>query len=176
MFYEYKYPLELVARSMQTRFQHGFARMAMHLLPRLDDVAYEPSSSGLKLLAEDESALATPAEILQQAYGDGVRLGPLRVRLLREAGQVKEPVMNVRVQSRRSDEQNVLDDLARRDAIIQEIDQQRAMCIVRAQATLRNLLGYRQTLATMTANTAEAWVWLSHYAPVNDEPDGGSAA
>lgn len=37
------YPLEQLARSISTRFQMGFARMTMHLLPEFKEVVLEPS-------------------------------------------------------------------------------------------------------------------------------------
>jgi len=171
----YQYPIEQVATSTQTRFQSGFARMATYLLPQLEDVVYEPSSQGLKILAGDECALATPAEILQQVYGNDLRLTTPRVRLLRDAAGIKEPVMNVRVKVRSSDVQEVVDDLARRDATPQEVDYRPSAAVIRAQATLRKLLRYQQTLAAMTENTAEVWLWLSHYSPVGTGSDGDAA-
>ena len=170
----YQYPIEQVATSTQTRYQNGFARMATYLLPRLEDIVYEPSSLGLKILAGDECALATPAEILQQVYGEDVRLTSPRVRLLRDVAGIKEPVMNVRVQVRLSDVHAVVDDLARRDAVTQEVDYQSSSAVIRAQATLRKLLRYQQAVAAMTDNTAEVWLWLSHYSLVGSGPEGAA--
>ena len=42
----YGYPIEQLARSMTTRFQMGFARMTMHLMPEIDGVCLEPSNQG----------------------------------------------------------------------------------------------------------------------------------
>jgi predicted membrane GTPase involved in stress response len=172
----YQFPIEQLASSLQTRFQTGFARMATYLLPELEDVVYEATPQGLRILAGDECALAAPAEILRQVYGEQLRLGAPRVRFVCEAGAMCEPVMNLRVSVPAAADGPVVDDLRAREAVVQEIDRQRSRTIVRAQAPLRRLLGYHQSLGTLANNTAEAWTWLSHYAPVPDGPDGGTAA
>lgn len=170
----YQFPIEQIATTSQTRFQSGFARMAMYLLPKLDDVTYEPTSVGLRILGSDESALVIPAEILTQIYGEEIRLSKPRIRMVRDTDGVKEPVMNIRVSAPVSVKDRVLDDLSKRQSSIQEVDQQPESVVIRGQAPLRALLGYRQVLAGMTANTANLWVWLSHYARVSP-PDGDAA-
>lgn len=171
----YRYPIERIARSPQTRFQRGFAVMAMYLLPNFDDVLYEPTELGLKILGSEESALAAPCDMLHQIYGEEVRLSRPRVRLVRDAEGVKEPVMNLRVSAPPATKAAILDDLARRAALVQETDDQQAAVVIRAQARLRDLLGYRQSLATMTGNRADLWMWLSHYDPVGPPPGGAAA-
>jgi hypothetical protein len=37
------------------------------------------------------------------------------------------------------------------------------------------LLGYQQSLAGLASNTADVWIWLSHYQRV-PQPPGGEAA
>jgi translation elongation factor EF-G len=65
-------------------------------------------------------------------------------------------------------------DLVGRGAFIEEVDWMAPQPVVRAKAPLRLLLGYPQSLATLTQNTAELRMWLSHYAPIPPEP--GEAA
>ncbi|HEY9447716.1 MAG TPA: hypothetical protein VIQ62_11650 [Burkholderiales bacterium] len=169
------YPLEQIARSAHTRFQTGFARMASHLLPDLEDVAYETSSHGLKILAGDESALATPVEILRQAYGADVEIAPARVRLIRETGIVKEPVMTLRIDVSPADVQRVLKDLEQREVVLHDVAVQEPGASIRAQAPLRKLLGYQQTLDALTNDSARLSLSISHYAPVWSGPDGDAA-
>ena len=78
----YQYPIEQVARSARSRFQMGFARMTMHLLPEFEDIVLEPSAQGLKILGANELALATPGEAIRQIHQDDVELQEPRVRLL----------------------------------------------------------------------------------------------
>jgi predicted membrane GTPase involved in stress response len=171
----YRYPLEQIAASRQSRFQRGFARMAIYLLPSLEDVVYEPTTQGLRILAGDECALATPVDILRQIYGEELRVSGPRVRMVRDASGLKEPVMNVRVSVPASFAEATLEDAARRDVAVHEVDYQADRVVVRGQAPLRQLLGYQQTLAGVSSNTAEAWIWLSHYQRV-PHPPGGEAA
>lgn len=169
----HNYPLEQLARSTSTRFQIGFARMTMHLLPEFDDVVPEPSEQGLKLLAFNEEALAPARDVIRQIHPDDVMIEEPQVRLL-YGDVVQEPIMWVRACSMRSFTEAVIHDLIRRGAEIEEVDWGAALPVVRARAPLRQLLGYAQGLAALSADTAELHTWLSHYAPLPPEP--GKAA
>jgi hypothetical protein len=167
------YPIEQLARSRGTRFQMGFARMTMHLLPEFEDVALEASSEGLKIHAANEVALASPGEVIRQIHAQNVEFDDPQVRLLYGAC-VQEPVMWVRAAVDRARAEAVIQDLVMRDAEIEEVDWMAPAPVVRARAPLRQLLGYPQALAALTQDTAELRMWLSHYAPVF--PDPGAAA
>ena len=94
------YPIEQLARSTETRFQMGFARMTMHLLPNFKEVALEPSTHGLRILASNESALVRPVEVIRQIHAQ-VEFGEPQVRLL-YGRVVEEPVMWVRAATERA--------------------------------------------------------------------------
>ncbi len=164
----YEYPIEQLVSSVEASSQLRFAARAAGLLPRRDDVIYQPSPEGLCIMAGDESALATPVEILQQAYGQAVAIGAPHVRLQRDSDGIKEPVMNVRVDVPAADAPGVIDDLRRRDALLQEVDERFRRAVIRAQAALGHMLGYRRALAMMTDDTVALWMWLSHYAAVRN--------
>ena len=169
----HEYPIEQLARSTSTRFQRGFARMTMHLLPEFKEAALEPSDLGLKILATSEDALALPGEIIRQIYAENVAIEEPQVRLL--YGQVvQEPIMWVRAGTERTDTEAVIHDLITRGAEIEEVDWMAPLPVVRARAALRQLLGYPRALAALSQHTAELRMWLSHYAPV--PPGPGQAA
>jgi hypothetical protein len=167
------YPIEQLARSTSTRFQMGFARMTMRLLPELEEVALEPSSEGLKILAANEAALAPPGELIRRIHAQHVEFDDPQVRLL-YAGSLREPIMWVRAAVDRVRTESVIQDLVRRDADIDEVDWMAASPVVRARAPLRQLLGYRQSLTALAGKTAELRMWLSHWAPI--PPGPGEAA
>jgi Elongation factor G C-terminus len=168
-----EYPIEQLARRTSTRFQMGFARMTMHLLPTFKEVMLEPSEHGLRMLATNEAALAPPGEVIRQLHPDDVEIGEPQVRLL-YGDPVQEPVMWVRASVARSYTEDVIQDLVTRGAEIEEVDWMAAQPVVRAKAPLRQLLGYPRSLAALSRDTAELRMWLSHYAPVPPEP--GKAA
>src|SRR5688572_31692637 len=87
-----EYPIEQLARSTSTRFQMGFARMTMHLLPEFKEVVLEPSEQGLKILAPNEEALAPPREVIRQIHTEDVKIEEPQVRLL-YGDVVQEPIM-----------------------------------------------------------------------------------
>jgi hypothetical protein len=167
------YPIEQLARSTSTRFQMGFARLTMHLLPEFEEVALEPSSEGLKILAASEAALAPPGELIRRIHAQHVEFNHPQVRFLHE-GSLREPIMWVRAAVDRVRTEAVIQDLVRRGADIDEVDWMAESPIVRARAPLRQLLGYQQSLAALAGKTAELRIWLSHWEPI--PPGPGEAA
>jgi hypothetical protein len=168
-----EYPIEQLARSTITRFQMGFARMTMHLLPEFEEVVLEPSERGLKVIATDETALAMPRDVIRQIHAGDVKFEAPQVRLL--YGDVaQEPIMWVRASVGRTHVENVIQDLVVRGGEIEEVDWLAGPPVVRARVPLRQLLGYPDALAALSHDTAELRMWLSHHAPVPPEP--GNAA
>ena len=170
----YDYPIEQLARSSRTRFQLGFARLTMKLLPHFDEVAFEPSPDGLRILAATEMALELPAEVIRQIHSNEVQLGEPSVRLL-GGGDGREPIMWVRVSVDPADAEPVLQDLVEREAQIEEVDWGHPRTVIRARAPLRRLLGYPHTLRGPSHAGTDLRMWLSHYrAPLRGP--GGDAA
>jgi len=168
------YPIEQVARSTNTRFQMGFARMTMHLLPEFDDIVLEPSLDGLKILAAHETALSRPGELIRRMYADSVEFEEPQVRLL-YGESVQEPVMWVRASIDREHAEHVIQDLITRGGEIEQVDWMALPLLVLARAPLRELLGYPRALGALTQGRGEVRMWLSHYAPV-PPPEPGKAA
>ncbi len=171
---DYEYPIEQFARSARTQFQLGFARMTMKLMPDFDDVVLEPSAQGLKILGASEMALASPGEVIRRIHSSEVDFGEPRVRLL-YGMKVCEPVMWVRASIGHKYAEGVVQELIQRNAEIEEIDWMPPRPEVLAKAPLRSLLGYPQALASLSQNTADLKMWLSHYAAIPSGPDNDAA-
>src|SRR5690606_16566455 len=135
----YQYPIEQLARSASTRFQLGFARMALQRLPQIDDVLLEATRDGLRILGRDELSLAKPGEIIQQLYRDEVELAEPRVRFLYDGG-LQEPIMWVRATTDRACCELAVQDLVAREAQIEEVDWLPQRPVIRALAPLRRLI------------------------------------
>jgi hypothetical protein len=165
----HEYPIEQLARNTSTRFQIGFARMAIHLLPKFEEAVLEPSERGLKILGTNEAALARPGEIIRQIHSQDVELEEPQVRLL-YGETVQEPVMWVCAGAGRAYTECVIHDLLIRGAEIHKVDWMAPLPVVHAKAPLRQLLGYAQALAVLSKDTAELRMWLSHYTPVPTGP------
>jgi hypothetical protein len=170
----YDYPLEQLARSARTRFQLGFARLTMKLLPRFDEVAFEPSMLGLRIFAETEMALALPGEVIRQMHADEVEISTPIVRVL-GGDESREPIMWVRVSVNHADAEPVVQDLLAREARIEEVDWGLPRTVIRARAPLRRLLGYPQALPDLSDPTADLLMWLSHYRAPPPRPGGDAA-
>lgn len=169
----HEFPIEQLARSTQTRFQIGFARMTMRLMPAFEDIVLEPGADGLRILGANEMALTGPAIAIRRMHAGEVALEEPRVRMRYER-ELREPVMCLRAKVDPEHVEAAIRDLVARKATIESVDWLRAPGIVQAQAPLRNLLGYPQALATLSQGRADLKMWLSHYAPV--PPDSGNDA
>ncbi|MCC7079827.1 MAG: hypothetical protein IT530_04080 [Burkholderiales bacterium] len=164
-----EYPIEQLVRCKTTRFQLGFARMAMHLLPHFRHTVMNVSDKGLVILAASEMALALPGEVIRQIYADDADIGAPEVRLV-YGDTVQEPIMWVRASVPRAHTESVVHGLITRKAEIEEVDWFAPSPVVRATAPLRELLGYPDALAALCGSKAELQMWLSHYAPVPPGP------
>ena len=168
-----RFPIEQLATSPRTRFQQGFARMTMHLMPQFEDVALEATAEGLRILGASEIALATPGEVIRQIHADEVRIGKPAVRFIYQ-GTVREPVMWVRAAVPYNNTETIVQELIGRGATIEEVDWMLARPVVRATAPLRLLLGYPHTLSVLSGGHAELQMWLSHYDPVPPGPEAAA--
>lgn len=170
---DYDYPIEQLARSTNTRFQMGFARMTMHLAPDFREVAFEPCAEGLKILAAHELALSVPGEVIREIHGHNVEIGTPQARLI-YGDPIQEPIMWVRAVAARAFTEAVLHDLILRNAEIDEVDWLAPSPTVRAKAPLRQLIGYPQAFAELAGERADLRMWLSHYAPLRPGPENAA--
>lgn len=170
-----EYPIERTCVHLYEPFQLTFARHAQQVLPRDADVESEANHRGLVLRGETETALEGPVAILREYFGSQIRVGPPVIRYHRGTC-VEEPHMRVRVQCLPEYVEAVRADLEARGASIVDCDTTSASGVVRVTAPLAQLLGYSQSLAMLTAGSAQEVMWLSHYAPVDSPSPGGDAA
>ena len=139
-----------------------------------EDVRFVASEHGLKILAADEDTLTSVAQVLRELYGDFVEVHPPSVRLL--PGQpAQQPVMSVRISTRRDFSGEVRAELRGRGTTIVEESSRSRRFIVRGEAPLAHLLGLPQQLAMLTDGTAVHWIRLSQYAPLPTGPEDRAA-
>ena len=161
----FRYPLETLARKRLAPRQDEFARRACQAMCNTDDVRFVPSEQGLRILAADEDTLVNVARVLRELYGDFVEVRPPSARLL-PGSPVRQPVMSVRVSTRRDYSGEVRRELGDRGATILEESSRSRVFALRGEAPLANLLGLPRRLAALTDGTAVHWIRLSHYAPL----------
>jgi hypothetical protein len=161
----FQYPLESLARRRSARSQMDFARQAKLALVDTDELFSRPFAGGLALFAANEDALAEPARILRDLYGEVVELRPPRVRVIPGEPE-QEPIMNVRITARLEHEGAVVAELRRRGAQILETCVRGRVFIVRAEAPLALVLGLPASLDALSGGTAAHAIRLVRYAPV----------
>ncbi|HYC36140.1 MAG TPA: hypothetical protein VEC19_06940 [Usitatibacter sp.] len=161
----YQYPLETLARLRDSRSQLEFARQAREALPQGDDVVSEPLDRGLAIFAANEEALAGPTRVLQEIYGDGIEVRGPRIRYI-PGDPLYEPIMHVRIVTRRQWAWHVLNELKMRQGRILEECARGRDVIVRAEVPLALMLGFEALLEAMTHGQATSTSRLSRYAPV----------
>ncbi|HNQ57557.1 MAG: hypothetical protein DPW12_07850 [Rhodocyclaceae bacterium] len=170
-----EFPVERLAQLSSNTFQIGFARQVMRMLEASDFLAYEATHEGLMMRGQNEDALAKPAVLLRDLYGDDLVLRPPQVRYMSLGNRPYEPIMMLRVRIAPRHRKAVREDLDARDVAILEEHQRPSVCVLRAEAPLRKLLGYGEALSALTGGSGLHWTWLDRYVPM-DDPPGGRAA
>lgn len=170
-----EYPLERVCSYPAEPFQLTFARHArQHFLVR-EDVEVVASHRGLTIRAETEDAIEAALGLLKDLYGPRLKMGPPTIRY-HKGVSLEEPWMALRIRCKADCLEAVNADLIDRNATIVDCEIESAGCLIQARAPLARLLGYRSSLAKLTAGGGQHVMWLSHYAPVEDPPPDGLAA
>lgn len=170
-----RFPVQCECSYSRERFNLAFARKAMEIVQPGKELAMEPSSRGLTLLAETEMALERPIATLREVYGEEVRIGAPTVRY-HEGARIEEPHMGLRIRCDPQHFDALHGDLFHRKAHVVDAEINRLCGVVRASAPMSRLLGYPQHVREVTDGTAQLVMWLSHYEPLNDPPGGGHAA
>lgn len=169
----YQYPLEVVARRRGAGSQLDFARAARLALSGNDEVMPEAMARGLVLFAAHEDALDAPVRALEEIYGGELEIRGPRVRLI-PGKPPQEPIMHVRVATRRATTWEVLQELrARRARILEECVRDR-LVVIRAEAPLSLLVGLSAVLGILTDGEAKCAMRLVRYAPLHDDPRDGT--
>ena len=167
-------PIEQLVCRKDTRFQLGFAAEARQRVPAGEEFALSASRRGLHVLARNEDGLAAPVDVLRDAYGQSLEVGPPTVRLI-EGVQVKEPIMHVRINLETRYWETVKQALLQRGATLEEEYGRSRNAVLRFEAPLARLLGLAAELRRITSETARYWIVLSHYALVTRGPGGRAA-
>lgn len=170
-----EFPIQRLAQLASSPFQIGFARQVTRMLESSDLITFEATHDGLLMRAQNEDALSRPAALLRDLYGEDLVLHPPRVRYMSLGNRPYEPIMLLRVRIAPRHRQAVSDDLAARDVALLEAHERPSVCVLRAEAPLRRLLGYGETLSALTNGNGLYWIWLNRYVPI-DDPPGGCAA
>ena len=169
----FQYPLETLARRRTAHSQMEFALEAKRVLRDTDDVLFEPLHHGLAIFAANEDALENPIRILEEIYPGRVEIRRPVVRLL-PGDPAQQPMMYVRVRTRREHADAVRQNLRFRGVKIIEEAFRRREVVVRGEAPLANLMGLPTELVELTEGTASHLIRLTHYAPVPPEEPRGS--
>ena len=94
---------------------------------------------------------------------------------MRYGEELREPIMCVRLSIESAYAEAAIRDLVARGSSIDCVDWLHDPVVIRAQAPLRNLLGYPDAIADVSKGAADLKVWLSHYVPVESGPGDDAA-
>jgi hypothetical protein len=161
------FPLERRIRQRSATRQRAFATRARRLVGAAADYRSEASPLGLVLLGPDEEALARPVEILTDAFGRSIDVGPPAARLARVDGWY-EPVMFVRVSVLQRLHVPVRRCLIGGDVELFEEDIVGRRRVLRGEGRLVRLLGLPAELESVTGGDLQHRIRLSHYQPIAD--------
>lgn len=159
------FPIEQLVTIAGAGRQFAFAHKACDLLPKSEETRFEASGRGLLMLGQTESDLNAPRQFLRDAFGGRVRFAVPRVRLVYADGW-QQPIMGFRVETSPSHLKKVESSLEKRAAEIADVEIKACAGVIRGSAPLVDLIGYPRTLHRLSAGTARATLWLSHYEPL----------
>jgi hypothetical protein len=162
-----EYPIECRCSHRSEAAQLPFAQKAMQLLPQRPGAVFEPTSQGLRVIAETEMDLEKPLEILRDIFGEQLHVDPPAVRY-RSTVPREEPHMGLRVLAAPAHFEVLRNELLLRGATILDAEQNKHFCVLRATAPLQKLFGYHSVVAQLTADRGHLVMWLSHYAAVTE--------
>ena len=165
----YQYPLEALARRRSTASQFDFAVAARRVLVDTDDAMFEAHPQGLAIFTANEDALAAPARLLREMYGDFVELRKPRVRVI-PGDPPQQPIMHARIATRAPFAPRVRAELRARGAVLLEHCTRGSTEIFRAEAPLAALLGFPAWLHALTGGTADHAIRLVRYAAMEGAP------
>jgi hypothetical protein len=169
------FPVEQLVRHATLRFQRGFAHQAMRLIEDSDAFTLAAVPAGLLIRGENEEALVGPLDILRQVHGEDLRVAPARARHLFIDGRWCEPIMQVRAHVQPEHLSAVRQDFLALGATLLDIDCLADGWVMRAEAPLRDLLGYGARLRRLAGGEASHCIWLDRYAPLQPPPLGRAA-
>jgi hypothetical protein len=146
--------IERLARRWSARGQFHFASEAKALIPARDDLLLAKSHRGLHLLGRDEDSFRVPVGVLRAAYGPNVTIHP---------HAPGEPVMEVRIGVERSHLVKIRAALQRRGANPSEEYGGPHYCILRFEASAKELLGLPVELSELTCGRFSHQILLTGY-------------
>lgn len=165
----FQYPLEALARRRATTCQIDFARAARQVLVDSDEAIFEAHEHGLAIFTANEDALAAPAMLLHQMYGDLVEVRRPRVRII-PGNPPQQPIMHARITARVDFSLKIRSELRRRGARLLERCTRGSIEVIRAEAPLAALLGLPARLDAITAGSADHAIRLVRYAAIPFAP------
>lgn len=121
----------------------------------------------LRVLARTESALHAPVAALRKRHGPALVVEPPMVRYAHGA-PVLEPFMTVLLNGPLRHLQLMQSDLGRRRATFTRVEHRADLFVVEAEASLGQLLGYRDWLDARFGDAVDVSIWLSRYRPIDD--------
>jgi hypothetical protein len=168
-------PVESLVCTIEHAFQRAFAHEAIRTLGAPPSgIAYEAGHTGLRVYASNEMVLARALEQVRAAFNERAAIEGPRVRY-RLGKRVEEPVMDLTVQAPGACVETIRADLQQRGAEMVDVSVAPALAIVRARASLQELMGYPEWVAGATDGAAKLSMWLSHYRPVRTAPGPDAA-
>lgn len=170
-----EFPLERLAQLASSPFQIGFARQVVRMMEASDALAYEATNDGLLMRGQNEDVLGKPVILLRDLYGEDLVLRPPQVRYMSLGNRPYEPVMMLRIRILPRYKAAVLESLDARQVSMLEEELRPTICVLRAEAPLRQLLGYGESLSKLTQGSGLYWTWLDRYVPMEDPPGGRAA-
>jgi len=159
------YPLRQSLTASEQKLASLRENAATEWISKPDRYLLVDDGEQLTLCATNEQALEEATPLVAAALGSSARFGVPRAHTVLRAqdGERLHPVMFVRVQVHRAHAAHVREELAHRGARVVEEDPQGDRVVLRAEAPLAVLIGFRRFLQQTANADFELWSWLARY-------------
>lgn len=160
------YPDYPLAQELKILFKSGVADFERYLKSILyfpSETIIEASQHGLFIFSKNEDALEKPIKTLNDIFRDAFQSSVPQVRYFCKDHKLYEPIMHLRINVYNRFAKEVELDLLRRDVTVFEIEETEDECVLRAEGQLRNLIGYKKHLESITDKSAYHLSWLDRY-------------
>lgn len=160
------YPDYPLAQELKILFKSGVADFERYLKSILyfpSENIIEASQHGLFIFSKNEDALEKPIKTLNDIFHDAFESSLPQVRYFCNDNKLYEPVMHLRLSVHNRFAEDVELDLLRRYVNVLEKEKINNENIFRGEAQLRNLIGYKKHLESITDQSSYYLSWLDRY-------------
>lgn len=160
------YPDYPIAQALKIHYKSSLKELENYLKKVLfypSEAIIESSQHRPFILSKSEESLEVQIQTLNTIFASEMRASTPQVRYFRQGQSLFEPIMQLRVTVDHQCIDAVTQELLRREAKIYDKDNIHNVHVLRAEAPLRKLIGFKKRLNAMSNFPSHCLSWLDRY-------------